>query len=159
MNFDDAFERLIGNEGGYSNDPRDSGGETNFGITKAVAVANGFTGAMIDLRMDQAKTIYRRLYWDAAKCESLPADVRFHVFDGAVNSGVGQSAKWLQRAVNVMDDGVIGNQTIAACSAFPGYVTAAKYNGHRLEFMTGLKTWSAFGAGWARRIAHNLKAA
>ena len=59
MNFDEAFDRLIGHEGGYSDHPSDPGGKTQFGITEAVARAHGFTGDMRTLTRDEAKRIYR----------------------------------------------------------------------------------------------------
>lgn len=159
MTFDEAFTKLLGHEGGYSNHPSDPGGETNWGVTKKVAQANGYLGSMKEYPVFEAKLVYRASYWDACRCDELSDAVRFDVFDGAVNSGVGQSIKWLQRAVSATDDGVIGMKTLLACNALPGPTVQARYNGHRLEFMTNLKTWSAFGGGWARRIAHNLKAA
>lgn len=155
MDFEKAFDRLIGHEGGYSNHPSDPGGETMWGVTKRVAQANGYSGAMKDLPRDTAKSIYRAMYWDAVKADQLPPIVRFDVFDGAVNSGVSQSTKWLQRAAGVVDDGVIGPKTIAAAFMEVASI-AAKYNGHRLTFMASLPTWPAFGRGWARRIASNL---
>jgi lysozyme family protein len=129
-----------------------------WGVTQAVARANGYTGDMRNFPVFEAKLIYRASYWDACRCDELPDAVRFDVFDGAVNSGVGQSIKWLQRSVGTADDGVIGMKTLLAATGLAGSVIAARYNGHRLEFMTDLKTWSAFGGGWARRIASNLKA-
>ena len=78
------------------------------------------------------------------------------MFDGVVNSGAQQAIKWLQRAVNVKDDGVLGHITFLAVSMLPPAVVLARYNGHRLKFMTELKTWPDFGKGWARRIANNL---
>ncbi|MGU3629829.1 glycoside hydrolase family 108 protein [Comamonas sp. C24C] len=158
MDFEKAFDRLIGHEGGYSFHPSDPGGETMWGVTARVARANGYTAAMKDLPRETAKAIYRKLYWDAVKADQLPDAVRFDVFDGAVNSGVAQSAKWLQRAASVADDGVIGPITIAAATA-AGPTVAAKYNGYRLSFMADLPTWSAFGRGWARRVASNLMGA
>ena len=158
MNFDKAFARLLDNEGGYSNNASDPGGRTNWGITEAVARANGYTGDMRDMTQDFAKHIYRSVYWDSVGIVNLPDAVQFDVFDGAVNSGPSQSVKWLQRAAGVPDDGVIGHMTITACSLIPGYVLAARYNGQRLMFMTNLKptVWDAFGKGWTRRIAKNL---
>ena len=155
MDFNTAFIKLIAHEGSYSFHPRDPGGETNHGVTKRVAVASGYTGSMKDLPLDTAKAIYRKNYWDSVNADKLPEDVRFNVFDGAVNSGVSQSAKWLQRAVGVKDDGVIGPKTIAAAFA-AGPKLAARFNGARLMFMTNLPTWPAFGKGWARRVATNL---
>lgn len=158
MNFDQAFDRLLGHEGGYSNNPADPGGETMWGVTLRVARANGYQGPMRDLPRDTAKAIYRKLYWDAVKADQLPDTVRFDMFDGAVNSGVSQSIKWLQRAAGVADDGSIGPQTLAAVAA-AGAGISAKFNGQRLEFMADLPTWSSFGRGWARRIASNLQGA
>ncbi len=156
MNFDAAFEKVIQYEGGYSAHPMDPGGATNYGITIAVARENGYTGDMRDLSLETAKTIYRKRYWDAIKADSLPFDLRFHVFDAAVNSGITQAVRWLQRAVNVGADGIVGPITIAAAHHAPGDITAARMTGYRLAFMTSLKTWPTFGAGWAKRIANNL---
>lgn len=162
MNFDQAFDRLLGHEGGYSNNPADPGGETMWGVTARVARANGYTGRMRDLPRSMAMTIYRKLYWDAVKADQLPTAVRFDVFDGAVNSGVDQSVRWLQHAANMPDrdvDGVAGPRTIASVLAAGPAVVASRYNGLRLEFMAGLGAWPTFGKGWARRIAANLQGA
>ena len=156
MNFDQAFEKLLGHEGGYSHHAADPGGATNWGVTQAVARANGYQGDMRDFTQAQAKAIYRRQYWDAVQADRLPDGVRFDAFDGAVNSGVGQSVRWLQRAAGVDADGVMGPVTLAAVASLPGSVLSARYNGHRLLFMAGLKTWPAFSGGWVRRIAGNL---
>lgn len=157
MNFDTAFTRLLGNEGGYSNNPADPGGETMWGVTKRVAVASGYTGEMKDLPQDFAKGVYRRQYWEAVKADQLPETISFDVFDAAVNSGVSQAVKWLQRAVGATPDGVIGPATIAA-AAQAGPAAAARFNGWRLSDMTDMAGWPSFNKGWARRIASNLKA-
>lgn len=154
MKFDQAFDRLLGREGGYSNNAADHGGETRYGITIAVARANGYAGDMKTLPIDFAKAIYRKSYWIPCHCDDLPDAVRYDVFDAAVNSGGRQSAKWLQRAVGVADDGVIGPVTLAAVASCPN--VANKFNGQRLQFMTTLPNWPQFGKGWARRIADNL---
>jgi len=155
MTFDQAFDRLLGHEGGYSNNSADPGGETMWGVTARVARADGYLGEMRDLPRDRAKSIYRRLYWDAVRADQLPDSVRFDVFDGAANSGPVQSIKWLQRAAGVADDGILGPKTMAAAAA-AGTALAARFNGHRLSFMADLPTWGSFGKGWARRIAKNL---
>lgn len=157
MNFDQAFDRLLGHEGGYSNNPADPGGETNWGITVAVAREEGYKGRMRDLPRDTAKAIYRAKYWAAVRADELPDSVRFDVFDAAVNHGVTQSSKWLQRAVGTNPDGVIGAVTVAAARV-AGEMAVARFNGYRLQFYTDLSTWSTFGKGWARRVASNLQA-
>ncbi|MBR0568352.1 glycoside hydrolase family 108 protein [Azoarcus sp. L1K30] len=156
MNFDMAFDRLIGHEGGYSNHPRDPGRETMWGVTAAVARAFGYSGAMRDLPRDTAKLIYRRQYWDSVRADDLPDTLRFHVFDAAVNSGVKQATLWLQRAAGATADGIIGPRTLAAVRAADPARLAGVYCGLRLQFMTDLPTWDAFGKGWARRMAANL---
>lgn len=158
MNFDQAFERLLGHEGGYVNDPDDPGGETNWGITIAVARTEGYGGSMRDLPIDKAKDIYRKSYWNPVHADELPDAVRFDVFDAAVNHGASQAAKWLQRAVGTQPDGVIGAATIGAARG-AGPMIAAHFNGQRLRFYTDLATWPKYGKGWARRVAANLLAA
>jgi lysozyme family protein len=156
MNFDQAFERLLGHEGGYVNDQRDPGGETNWGITIAVARAEGYSGPMRDLPVAKAKDIYRARYWAPVRADELPDSMRFDVFDAAVNHGASQSAKWLQRAVGTQPDGVIGAVTVAAARN-AGPLLGAKFNAQRLRFYTDLATWPTFGKGWARRVAANLE--
>lgn len=157
-NFDQAFANLISNEGGYSNHPDDPGGETNWGITVSVARAHGYSGQMRDMPQETAKDIYRRQYW-RAWMDGLPYQLAFQVFDAAVNSGPGQAAKWLQRAVGVQDDGVVGPVTLAAIGKSDSFRLAVIFCAFRLEFLVGLPTWPTFGKGWARRIIGNLKKA
>lgn len=155
-NFDRAFIELLGHEGGYSNNPNDLGGETNWGITVAVARENGYVSSMKDMDQSVAKTIYAKKYW-LPVFDDLPYEVAFQVFDAAVNSGVGQAVRWLQRAVGVADDGKIGPVTMKAVLASDPVKLVVLFNAERLLFMTNLSTWSSFGKGWARRIASNLK--
>lgn len=156
MKFDQAFDKLLGHEGGYSFHASDPGGETMWGVTARVARQNGYTGEMRDLPRETAKAIYRKLYWDACKCDELPDRLNFVVFDGAVNSGVSQSAIWLQRALGVDDDGVIGPQTLRAAAQSTDPMLPAKMLALRLRFMSALPTWPAFSRGWANRIATNI---
>lgn len=156
MNFDQSFVKLLGHEGGYSDHPQDKGGATMWGVTEATARAHGYRADMRELPLERAKNIYCEQYWHPLKTDELPADVRFAVFDAAVNSGVLQAAKWLQRAVGVSADGAVGPITLAACRALPPAVISARLHGQRLQFMSALPTWPTFGRGWANRIAKNL---
>lgn len=157
MNFDTAFDLLITHEGGFSNHPDDPGGATMYGITEKVARANGYTGAMRDLTLDFSKSIYRKSYWDACRCDQMPDVLRYPLFDAAVNSGPGQAIKWLQLAVGVKVDGAIGPVTQQAVNVLPAQVTRQKMVGARLRFMTNLANWPSFSKGWARRIASILE--
>lgn len=159
MNFDQAFDLLIGHEGGYANHPNDPGGETMWGITARVARQAGYHGAMRDLPRETAKTIARNQYWDKVRAEELPLGVRFDVFDTGYNSGTTTAVKILQRAVSVTDDGVFGPSTMAAVLAAKSYKLSMLFNSERLLYLTSLPTWGAFGKGWARRVAGNLETA
>ena len=157
MNFLTAFDKLLEHEGDYSDHAADPGGKTRYGVTEAVAREAGYRGDMRELPLDLAQRIYKERYWDAVQAESLPADVRYIVFDGAVNSGVAQSAKWLQRACGVKDDGVIGPQTIRAANALSPDGLKRKILAQRLRFMAKLPNWPAFSRGWANRICDLLE--
>lgn len=157
MNFDQAFDLLLGHEGSYSRHPDDPGGETMWGISRKVAVQAGYVGDMHVLPRDLAKTIYRTKYWEPLHADSLPDALKYSLFDAAVNSGVKQATVWLQRAMDVGDDGVFGPLTLEAAQRSNGLRLAVKLNAERLDFMTSLPTWGSFSKGWARRIAANLK--
>ena len=157
--FDKAFDLLIGNEGGYVNNLADHGGETNWGITRAVAVDNGYDGSMKLMQKETAKQIYKKMYWDKLQCDQLPFIVAFQLFDAGVNHGNSQAVKFLQRALSVVDDGVIGAKTIAAVSKLEDLQIVMLFNAERIEFYAALKTFSTFGKGWVRRVASNLKLA
>lgn len=153
MNFDQAFVELLGHEGGYSNNPADPGGETMWGITFRVARANGYLGPMKDMPVDVAKAIYKKLYWNAVRADELPPGIRYLVFDAAVNSGVTQSIKWLQRCLGVAEDGSVGTRTLAAANSANPDKLAKRLLGTRLNAMTDMKAWPSFSRGWAKRIA------
>lgn len=158
MTFDEAFDRLMGHEGGYANHPDDPGGETMWGITKRVARMHGYAGDMRTLPMSTAKEIARKEYWDAVKADKLPEAVRFDVFDAAYNSSPEQATLWLQRAAGVDDDGKLGPMTLIAVNEKDPQAVAARFNGYRLDTLNDLKNWRSFSGGWAQRIADNLKA-
>lgn len=156
LSFDEAFDRLIGNEGGYVNDPRDPGGETNWGITKRVAMAHGYMGAMQSMTRDQAKKIYLTSYWNVIGPDVHPA-IKFQVFDFAVNAGVETAIRKLQAAVNVATDGRWGPISAAALKAMSIDVVLMRFAAVRLQYYTSLSHWPDFGKGWARRIAIDLQ--
>lgn len=122
----------LGKEGGYSNDTADTGGETNWGITLAVARAFGYQGAMRDMTRDQAVTIYRRRYWTAPRFDQvalIDGPLAARMLDCGINCGPAVPGKFLQRALNALNnggkmypdmtaDGGVGNVTLAALKAF-----------------------------------------
>ncbi len=152
--YEDAFNDLHLEEGGYSNDPNDPGGETMYGITKRVAVANGYSGDMHDLPLDTAKAIAKTRYWDVFSCDKLPYAIAFQVFDTAYNGG--HPIQWLQEAVGEKVDGVIGAATLGAVAGADVWKVLALFNANRLEYLASLKQPS-FGDGRMNRIAANLR--
>lgn len=158
MNFAEAFQILLAHEGGFSNDARDNGGATRFGVTEAVARRAGYRGAMSELPLDLAQRIYRAEYWDAVRADDLPATLRYPVFDAAVNSGVGQAVKWLQRAAGVKDDGVIGPVTLQAVAQLDVSSLRLRMLSARLRLMASLPSWPAFSRGWVNRVCSLMEA-
>lgn len=121
------IDRIIDVEGGYVNDPSDSGGVTNYGVTEAVARAAGYNGSMRDMPRFVAFDIYTARYWDAVFADQiagLSERVAEEVVDTAVNMGVGRAAKFLQRSLNVLTpaelkiDGMIGPATISELASY-----------------------------------------
>lgn len=88
----------------------------------------------------------------------LPDGVRYYVFDAAAASGVRQSILWLQRALGVAADGVLGPVTLAAAHVANPDRLKAHLLSQRLRFMAGLSNWPSFSRGWSRRVADLLEA-
>lgn len=153
LSFDTAIERVLGHEAGYQSGAGDPGGETKWGISKRsyphLDIAN--------LTRTDAIGIYRRDFWEHLPHAVLPPAVAYQLLDSAVNSGISQSIRFLQRAVGVADDGHIGPVTFAAVGAADLNDTLALFLAERLDFMTRLRNWPLASRGWARRIAANLR--
>lgn len=166
--FDRALPLVLAHEGGYINHRLDPGGETNFGVTKRVyeewCRARGLPVISVrQISNSEVSTIYRERYWNLFKGDEMPAGVGYVVFDGAVNSGVGQSVKWLQRALGPLYkgtvDGLSGPGTINAIKNHPNHdALIAEICRQRLAFLKALKTWPTFGKGWERRVRDVQKA-
>jgi lysozyme family protein len=159
VDFDAAFTALIGNEGGYSNDPADPGGETMWGVEARVARRYGYTGPMKDLPLDTAKQIAQSEYWTSANISNVPDELRFDMFDTAYNSGVHEAIVLLQRAVGLTPDGYFGPETLKAVQSWNPEWLRRAFNAARLDFYTDLPGWPHDGRGWAKRVAANLRRA
>lgn len=150
--FNLAFDRLIGHEGGYVNNPRDPGGETNWGISK-----RSYPNLNIrKLTRDDSKQIYYRDFWSQIHGDRLPDGVAYQLFDFAVNSGIGTAIRYYQRALDVADDGMFGPRSVAASMKMSESDQIMRINALRLDFMRRLSTWPNFGRGWSGRISQNL---
>lgn len=156
--FERAFALLKVHEGGYSNHKDDPGGATMRGVTQRTfnAYRRRRGEPLVDVRNitdAEVRDIYKRQYWDAINADDLPPGVAYTVFDAGVNSGPGQAVRWLQRLVGVRDDGIVGDETIAATQAHAAAPLIDDYNDNRLAFMRSLRHWNTFKSGWTRRVA------
>lgn len=163
MTFNDFFDRLIKNEGGYVNNPKDPGGETNWGITwpkLREAIGMGLVPSdttIARLNRDQARIIYRALFWEKGRMDQFDPAVSFQVFDFAVNSGIDTAIRHLQRAAGVAEDGNVGPVTIAAINHRKPQIIVLLFIAERLDFWRHLSTWPTFGNGWTARAAMDLR--
>ena len=152
--FDEIIEVVLEHEGGYVNDPKDPGGETNFGIAKRshpdVDIKN--------LTKEGAKEIYKEVYWDKNKVESLPENLWHIYFDMCVNQGKSRAVKIIQRAVNgkggsLTVDGGMGPMTIAAIGK--SRVELDRIRAYRVKYYADLATkkpdLERFYFGWFKR--------
>ena len=160
----DAFTRALAftlpSEGGYVDNPNDTGGATDKGVTQAVynvwRSTQGFPTRPVEQIEDaEVQNIYQHLYWNPAHCAELGDTLSIAHFDFAVNHGVFGAAKILQQAAGVFADGIIGPATLAAVSATTGIT--AKYLDLRADFYRQLAADEAHDAafldGWLDRVA------
>jgi len=129
---DDLIDAVIDREGGYSKHPADRGGATRWGITEAVARANGYAGDMRHFAREAAAAIYRRIYWQRPRIDDVAQrapSIAAELFDTGVNMGPAVAVAFLQRALNALNrgardypdillDGRIGPQTLGALDGF-----------------------------------------
>lgn len=141
-NFDlDALvDAIIEREGRYVNHPSDRGGPTCWGITQAVARAEGYQGDMRELPRSLAANIYARIYWQKPAFDRVAlraAPIAAELFDTGVNMGTATASGFLQRALNALNrcardypdiavDQHIGARTL---SALDGYLAARGKSG------------------------------
>lgn len=151
--FEKYIERVLSHEGGWVNHPDDPGLETKFGISK-----RSYPNVDIkNLTRDGAKDIYYNDFWLPVASKVLDPALTFQLFDSAVNHGMGNTVRFLQRALNVADDGHWGRISQTALTVTPIQDTLLLFLAERLDFMRKLSTFKSFGSGWSGRIAQNLR--
>ena len=153
MNFDIAFDRLMGHEGGYVNNPSDPGGETNWGISKRSYPDEDIK----EMTKERAKVIFKRDFWDRVQADTLADGVAWQAADFAYHSGAETAVRYLQRALGVADDGYWGPHSQAAANASSESDLIMLLVAERQDFMTRLKNWPDASRGWIRRMSKNLR--
>lgn len=165
--FETALAHVLEMEGGYTDDPSDPGGPTNFGIT--LADYAGFLRRPISDETEQAlvaglkqipaatvRSIYMQNYWLPAGSAEMPAPFAFFHFDTAVNMGVGTAIRMLQTAAGCAVDGEVGPLTLAALTQADLNKTLGTYADLRRRRYRSLSTFSRFGRGWLARVDTTL---
>ena len=157
--FEEAFPFILKEEGGYVNDPKDSGGATNRGVTQstynAFRKSQGHDERSVQhLTKEETSKIYSAI-WNSCKASELPNGLNVLHFDFAVNAGNRQAAKILQRAAGVEDDGIIGRITLAKIKSSNVEDMIHEYSELRKVFYRGLATTRPkdlkFLKGWLLR--------
>lgn len=163
MSFDTAMNFVRQEEGGLSDRPLadDPGGLTMLGVTQATldnfhadfpTQAQGFPLDVAKITQEQATTIYWWAYWLEAGCDQLPQAIAIVVFNAAVQSGPTRAIRWLQEALGVNVDGLLGPKTRrAALSASPKAVIST-YLSRQIVFETQLSNWQSNKNGWTKRL-------
>lgn len=166
---------VVAVEGGYSNNPKDPGGETIYGVTKNVAVAHGYFGPMRTMPVEYAWSIYYDSYIKKpgyVPMETHSPAVLEELVDTAVNTGVSRSSRWFQQSLNslsrggkdygmVIVDGKVGSSTIdayASLSKKRGKVPACEMviklmDAQQASHYMSLTKLSDFTPGW---VAHRI---
>lgn len=152
----------LAEEGGFVNDPADPGGATNKGITLATYrryVPDATEDGLRHISDADVARIYRAGYWAPVRGADLPAGVDLMVFDFGVNAGPGRSAKMLQRAAGVAEDGAIGPMTLAAVRRMPAPDLIRVIAQMHRDYYATLANFGWFGRGWLARTARREHAA
>lgn len=150
--FKETIDIILKHEGGYVNDPKDAGGETNFGISKRAYPHLD----ILSLSESQAEEIYWTDYWLKCQCNILTTGLDLMVMDCAVNMGVARASKILQNIVGAKADGIIGSKTIKAvwrATETPEATESVikQYSHIRQGHYEAMTTFPLYGKGWTRR--------
>lgn len=161
MSLQQALAFTLREEGGYVDNPNDSGGATDHGITQATYddYRDGQKAQHQDVKLitdAEVEAIYEYMYWNPAKCPFLPSHLGICHFDWAVNHGISGAIKTLQQALGIEADGIWGPQSAAAVTAAGDLETCRTYNALRRQWykqrVVEKPSQEEFLAGWLKRV-------
>jgi lysozyme family protein len=165
--FETIFKRVVGHEGGFQRSYSDRGNwtggfvgkgllkGTNWGISAMSYPDEDIKGMPIE----RAYQIYKEDWWDKLNLDKFRKAMQYQLFDAAINHGMYNAARMLQRALGIKDDGIIGPITAKTARAHEENDLLMLFLAERLDFFTNVATWDDYGRGWARRLAGNLRIA
>jgi len=153
-NFKKCLEFVLKSEGGWVNNPKDPGGETNLGVTKKVweEWVGHEVKTMKDLTPEDVAPMYQAKYFMACYANQLPVGIDYMAFDAAVNMGPGRAVKLLQECLGCVPDGTIGPRTMQLIDQKKPEDIVDLYSKRKTSFYEGLATFATFGKGWLKRV-------
>ncbi len=159
MNFDDAFNHVVGVEGGLSMDPHDAGnwtgGHVGVGVLKGtkygISAASYPTLDISSLTVEDARAIYKRDYWDKLGGDFFDYGVALCLFDYGVNAGIDECIRVAQRALGLQVDGVEGPVTKRALASIPAAVFVPLFTKYRIDAYHSMSGFDRYGDGWIAR--------
>jgi lysozyme family protein len=161
MSFKECLDLVLKSEGGWVNNSKDPGGETNLGVTKRVW--EEYVGHPVEslkkLTKEDVAPLYELKYWRPCYGEVLPRGLDFVMFSMAVNAGPGRAVKLLQSVIGCVPDGIIGPRTRGLISDSNSATLIFKFSEARREYYRTLKTFPIFGKGWLSRVDNEEKEA
>lgn len=128
--FEKALKFVLKWEGGYVNDPKDPGGETNYGISKKSYPNEDIK----NMTLERAKKIYYENYWLKSGCDKLSYPLDMIMFDTSVNMGRSRANKFLDISTDWRD-----------------------FLLRRIAFYSKLLTAKYYIRGWINRVADLYK--
>lgn len=152
-------------EGGYVNDPDDTGGATNLGITAATLGSWRKLGRVAteeevkDVTREEAEAIALAMYWNAMRADQLPGGIDIYAADFSFGSGPGNASRVLQEIVGTTVDGFVGDQTMTAVRARDPRQLLDEYDDARMAFLRKHPRWAKYGGGWSDRCRQMVKLA
>lgn len=161
FNFDFAFEKVVGHEGGFTEARPDRGNWTSgvVGLGELKGTKYGISAMAYpnldiqNISLDLAKDIYKTDYWDRCRGDRLPEGIDLFVFDAAVNQGVRDAIKFLQHGARVTVDGIIGPQTMGGVEHSDPYELLSEMSARRMhDYMLLDSLDDRYGLGWSRRL-------
>lgn len=184
--FEIAFNTTMGHEGTYADDPDDAGGETYMGIARKynplwdgweiideAKVGPNFPRSLDDDEdlQDEVELYYEDRYWDVNQLDEFPQATANEMFDTGVNMGVGRAARFLQKALNLMNrngdlyddlavDGKLGNASMAALKKAEKdedvlvTILNTLQGQHYINYMNKNLTQKKYCRGWFRRVKY-----
>lgn len=154
------LNNILSLEGGYSNNSFDNGGETNFGITRKLAISYGYADVK-SITKKNAIEIMQKEFWDKYNISKIRNSgyekLSYCMLDFAITSGY-NSIKVFQKQLGVDDDMIIGDSTISIMKQYTEQALIDSLKVNRLQYNSSLSVCEHFGEGWEKRVntIHNL---